>query len=229
MILKMMIGILCVGLFSIAQAESFLITDASQIYDVRIDVACEEDKCCGEAKIVLYQKGKTKVFQQFTSEDLNFYLPEDRQPTVGETPMYGYQSGLMFGDFNFDGTEDIAIRSGNNGPYNGPSYAVYVYHKNRNKFVFSQELTDLTFENLGMFQVDPKRQRIITFSKGGCCYHAKREYAVLPKKGLVLLSESIEDAMRGDDQVAIIQRDLIRGRWKETVKLYPLKDIYPDN
>ena len=64
--------------------------------------------------------------------------------------------------FNFKGSEDLAIRNGYEGPYDGPSYDVYVFHKTKNKFVSSEDLSALTYENLGMFDVNSKRKRMIT-------------------------------------------------------------------
>ncbi|MFN3021324.1 XAC2610-related protein [Chryseobacterium sp. TY3] len=76
---------------------------------------------------------------------------------------------LVLGQFNFDGSEDVAVRNGNAGSYGGPIYSVYVYNLTKMRFVFSQELADLTFETLGMFDTDNDRKPIITYAKSGCC------------------------------------------------------------
>lgn len=69
--------------------------------------------------------------------------------------------------FNFKGSEDLAICNGHEGPYGGPPYDMYVFHKTKNKFVSSEDLSALTYENLDMFEVDSKRKRMITHAKEG--------------------------------------------------------------
>ena len=110
------------------------------------------------------------------------------------------------------------------GSYGGPTYDVYVYHKTKKKFVLSEDLSNLT---LGMFYVDHEHQRLITMNKRGCCVHMTDEYQVIPKKGLILVREYIEDATFavGEDRVKVTERNLIHGKWQEKVNYY-LSDEY---
>ncbi|MFT4021422.1 MAG: hypothetical protein QM666_07895 [Acinetobacter sp.] len=208
-------------------AQLFEIKDGSKLYDVQIDVQCEKDSCDGKASITLFKKGNKQIFQQFHSDELTMYLNKQYQPSVNVVQLYGEQSPLIFEDFNFDGTEDLAILIGNYGAYGGPVYDVYVFNKTSKKFVFSSELSNLTEENLGMFYVDAKRKRIITFNKSGCCYHISSEYSVVPRKGLRLVREFIEDA-QGGEVVLVKDRNLIKGKWVEKVKKYPISQYYKD-
>ena len=167
------------------------------------------------------------MFQILSSDDLYFSLDVSNSPSVNVVELYGEQSPLIFDDFNFDGTEDLAIRNGNYGSYGGPVYDIYVFNQSKNKFVLSQELSVLTQENLGMFELDKKRKRIITFNKSGCCYHIRSEYQVVPRKGLLLVREFIEDATSPQgDQVEVTDRNLVNGRWKEKTKYYPTAKYY---
>lgn len=210
-------------------AQIFEIKKASKLYDVAIDVPCDQNQCGGKAKIDLYQKGKTKKFQSFSSADLTTYLGKDFKPSVNVVQLYGEQSPLIFDDFNFDGQEDIAIRNGNEGAYSGPTYDIYVFNRTRNKFVFSDELSALTHENLGMFKLDADEKRILTFNKSGCCYHIRSEYVVVPQKGLRLVKEFVEDAtVAAGDKVKVTERTLNKGRWVENTKYYPIKQYYKD-
>lgn len=134
---------------------------------------------------------------------------------------------MIFDDFNFDGSEDLAIRNGNQSGYGGPSYDVYVYNSTRKQFVLSNELTALAYENLGMFQTDHKRKRIITFAKSGCCWHITTEYTVVPKKGLQKVYEMEEDAMDGE-YVTVTTRNLINNKWASQSKKYKIKDYYKE-
>ena len=222
--------LLCMLIFYITQnlyAQIFEIKDGSQIYDAHINVECNKDQCDGKAEVGLYKKASKQVFQRFNSEELTMYLDENFQPSVNVVQLYDEQSPFIFQDFNFDGTEDLAIRNGNYGAYGGPVYDIYVFNKTRQKFVFSEELSALTQENLGMFEVNSEQKRLITFNKSGCCYHIRSEYKILPQKGLLLVREFIEDA-QGGEQVKVIDRNLIRGKWVEKIKKYPIDQYYVD-
>ena len=207
-------------------AQVFEIKNASKHYAVKITTECSQSACDGQAKIDLHPKNKTRKVQRFSSDDLSMDLDENFKPSVNVVQLYGEQSAVIFADFNFDGSEDMAIRNGNYGAYGGPTYDVYVFHQTKNKFVLSQELSTLTHENLGMFQIDPQRKRIITFNKSGCCYHIRSEYGVIPKQGLRLVKEFIEDATAVEGKVKVVERTLNRGRWQEQTRYYALDEYY---
>ena len=210
---------------SLGQNE-FIINDGSDIYDAKISVdKCSEDNCEGKGTIKLFDKKTDKLFQTFVSDDLYFFFDNSGNPTVNIIQLYNEQSPLIFEDFNFDGSEDLAIRNGNNSGYGGPSYDVYVYHRNKKKFVVSDELTQLAYENLGMFQTDHERKRIITFQKSGCCWHITTEYSVVPKKGLVKVFELEEDA-QGGEFVIVTTRELINDKWISKEEIFKLDDYY---
>jgi hypothetical protein len=210
---------------SLGQNE-FIINDGSDIYDAKISVdKCSEDNCEGKGTIKLFDKKTEKLFQTFISDDLYFFFDNSGNPTVNIIQLYNEQSPLIFEDFNFDGSEDLAIRNGNNSGYGGPSYDVYVYHQNKKKFVPSEELTQLAYENLGMFQTDRERKRIITFQKSGCCWHIMTEYTVVPKKGLVKVYELEEDA-QGGEFVIVTTRELVNDKWIIKEETFKLDDYY---
>jgi hypothetical protein len=212
-----------------SHAATFQIQNGSKLYNAKLAVeTCIKDECSGAGKILLYKKGNQQVFQTLTSENLYFYLDKKQQPSVNVIQLYNEQSPLIFEDFNFDRQQDLAIRNGNEGSYGGPSYDVYVFNKTRQQFVFSSELTELAYDNLGMFQTDAKRKRLITFAKSGCCFHMTSEYAVIPNKGLKLVYELTEDAMGGGEQVEVTTKiyNLNSRTWRKTVKKFPLDQYY---
>lgn len=212
-----------------SHAQIFEIKNGSKNYDAKIDVECEQDQCGGKAKITLYQKGTKYEVQSFDSDELTMYLDKNFKPSVNVIQLYNEQSPLIFDDFNFDGAEDLAIRNGNYGSYGGPVYDIYVFNKTKKKFVFSDELSNLTQENLGMFQIDHDKKRIITFNKSGCCYHITSEYIVVPNKGLVLVHDFEEDATSvQDEKVKVTERNLVNGKWKEKTKYYPIDQYYKE-
>ena len=208
--------------------KKFVVKNGSKIYDAVIAVAnCEEGTCSGKGTVTLTRKSDKSVLQVLKSDDLYFDVDSASGPSVNTVELYGEQSPLIFDDFNFDGSEDLAIRNGNNGGYGGPSYDVYVFNITSKKFVLSKKLTELVTENLGMFQVDKKRQRLITYSKSGCCWHLTSEYAVIPGKGLQKVAETEEDATQGDGETVIVtHRTFVNNKWVEKVKKYKTKDYY---
>lgn len=209
--------------------RSFTVAQGSARYSATITVAgCPDDHCEGAGTIKLYHKQTKQLVQTFTSEDLSFYLDAPkRQPTVNTVELYGEQSPLIFGDFNFDGSEDLAIRNGNHSGYGGPSYDVYVYASRSRRFIRSAELTALASDNLGMFQVDKARKRLITFQKDGCCWHLTTEYEVVPGQGLSEVMTLEEDA-RGGENVLVKTRRKTNGRWTSTTRTYPIKQYYKE-
>ena len=218
--LSMVLLLFCSPAFA---QEKFDIKDASKDYDMKIEVAkCDNNICEGKATFMLLKKGETKPFQIFRLADTSFMLEENSRPLVNKTMLYDEQSAFNFGDYNFDGTEDLALCDGTNGGYGMPSYQVYLFSPRTKKFVNSPALTRLAQgEYLGMFEVDVQKKVLRTFGKSGCCFHFKGEFSVVnnrPKKVL----EIIEDATIPDEQkVKVTTKKLVNGRWRTTVKYAP--------
>lgn len=218
--MKLSISILLLQLLTIGSSaqQKFSLDNASKKYSVVILVdTCYEGTCEGKGIIKLADKNTRQLFQTFTSGNLYFFLDSTQRPSFNINELYDEQSPLIFDDFNFDGSEDLAIRNGNNSGYGGPSYDIYVYNKTRKQFVRSKELTKLASENLGMFQTDHKKKRLVTFQKSGCCWHATNEYEVIPRKGLIKVYELTEDESNGKF-VIVTTRKLINNKWTKTVK-----------
>jgi len=213
---------------AVVAQNQFDLKEASKNFDVKMNVEhCDKDECEGKATIELVERNTSKSFQTFTSDNLNFYLNKDQKPTANIIQLYNEQSPLIFDDFNFDGTEDMARRNGNESSYGGPSYDVYVFNSTRKKFVLSEELTALAYENLGMFNTDSERKRLITYSKSGCCWHLTTEYSVLPQRGLFKVYELEEDAT-GGEKVKVTRKEFIDDQWKTNIKTYPINEYYKD-
>lgn len=226
--MKKPIGFLLITLSQLYLAQSnYIIKDGSERFDAHITVqSCDGDDCSGKGIVKLIDKKTNKLFQTLESDDLTLYLDKDQKPTVNVIQLYNEQSPLIFDDFNFDGSEDIAVRNGNQSGYGGPSYDVYVFNSTKKQFVPSSELTSLAYENLGMFQTDHERKRLITFAKSGCCWHITTEYAVIPKKGLQKVYEMEEDATGAGEFVEVTTRNLINNKWVNKVKKYKIDDYY---
>ncbi|QPH41051.1 XAC2610-related protein [Pedobacter endophyticus] len=215
------------ALYSSAQYK-FLANNCSNQYDVKVFVAnCESRMCGGKATLILYDKITGKEIETFHSLDLDFNLTDKQNEKLGWIELGKYQSPLVFGDFNFDGYEDMAIRNGSNGAYSSPSFDVYLSAANQ-KFELNAELTKLASENLGMFDVDKKRKELVIHLKSGCCYQQSISYQFFSKNKLTEVSSVIEDSSIGDD-VTVITRRLIDGKMQKKVEKFKIKDYYTDN
>lgn len=222
--------IICGALFISFNATAqfkFLSNNTSNEYNAKLFVAdCNNGHCEGKSTIMLYDKISGEEIQTFSSIDLNFSLTDKQDARIGWIDLGKYQSPLIFGDFNFDGVEDLAIRNGNNGAYASPSYDVYLSSKNR-KFVLDKNFTKLASENLGMFNIDRKKKQISVEEKSGCCYHKTTSYTVDAKKGLTEVASVIEDSSIGDD-VTVITQKLIGGKMQKTIQKFKTKDYYAE-
>jgi hypothetical protein len=207
-------------------AFEFLINDASEQFDVCVQISnCETDRCEGKASVQLFRKHAKKPFQTLNFNNLILELDSAGKAMSNYAQVYGYyNSGLVFEDFNFDGVQDLAVRTGNMGAYNAPSYDVFLYSKRAAKFLLNRALTDLASQNLGLFSVDSGTKTISSFTKSGCCWHEVTRYAM---KRNHLRKEYIwtEDATV-DDSVRVTVETLEKGKWKRTFATFPASEYY---
>ena len=222
--------IICAALlisFNASAQFKFLSNNTSNEYNAKLFVAdCTDGHCEGKATIILYDKISEEEIQTFHSADLDFSLTAKQDARIGWLDLGKYQSPLIFGDFNFDGAEDVAIRNGNNGAYASPSYDVYLAGKGK-KFILEKALTKLASENLGMFDVNRKKKQLSTEQKSGYCFHKTTSYAFDVKKGITEVGSVIEDSSIGDD-VTVITQKLIGGKMQKTIQKFNAKDYYAE-
>ncbi len=144
----------------------------------------------------LYDKKTGKLVFSEQAFDNVFNSDYNASTTVSvnikELP-YGEQSVLIFEDFNFDGIEDIALRSGYFSCYGGPSYNVYLASKKG--FEINESFTELASSNCGMFAVDYDKKQLSTMTKSGCCWHEFSTYVV--ENNTPVPIEIIEEAYTG--------------------------------
>ena len=211
--------------------QTFKINSSSAAYDieVKIDKCDEETKrtspylCTGPGRVSIYRKGLAVPLQVLNLKNLEVnqdQLAYNSETNKRERKLYDDAFSFIFGDFNFDGHEDLAICTGRNGGYGGPSYSVYVYDVKSKQFVENLRLSKLTEGGyLGLFFVEPKKSRLVAHSKSGCCYHETEVYRVVSNKP-VLVERVIEEATGSDDTgyvVVVTTRKLVRGKWVKRV------------
>lgn len=132
--------------------ETFNLKSSSTKYDleVRID-RCDEDRrkddastCSGPGRVSIYDKGATAPFQILMFKNLEVnkeQLAYNSDVDKSARKLYDDEYSFIFGDFNFDGTEDLAICNGREGGYGAPSYNVYLYNVTSQKFVENIKLS----------------------------------------------------------------------------------------
>ncbi|AZB10541.1 hypothetical protein EG344_17750 [Chryseobacterium sp. G0162] len=211
----MLLGPLCFGQYQ------FEVKEASKNYNAIIHIDnCFDDQCMDKGTVEVFDNKNSKV-QSFTSDNLVLKLGKGQRLERGKViALTNEQSPVIFGDFNFDGTEDLAIRNGNMGNYSSASYDVYVFNSTRMSFVKSKELTELGSDNFDFFETDPVRKRLIAFGKSGCCNFFTTEYEVIPNKGLDKVLEKEEDESE-DGYVKVIIKEKKNNKWTTRTKVYP--------
>ena len=169
------------------------------------------------ATITLRDKASGAVLQRIESaEAFALFKP-------GSNELAADQNLLLFGDFNFDGEQDLAVRNGNYGGYAEPSYDIYLSDPESPTLVLSKAFSALTREpNLGLFGVDAASQRLITHSKSGCCWRQTGTWQIQDNQPL-MIAETIKVAQRPLEATPLMprgytditQRDLDNGQWAE--------------
>lgn len=86
------------------------------------------------------------------------------------------------------------------------------------------EFSELIDDNLGMFEVDHHRKRLVTYSKSGCCWHLKTEYKVNPGNKLEKSYELEESERTGGKLIDVIESKKINNKWVEKVKIYSVQE-----
>jgi hypothetical protein len=214
-VFSVLIALFC-AVHSPAQ-NRFRLTDASKIVNVEIDVGtCTEGSSgrCGPLKVTFFRKKASSPFQTVRLAHTDMWGPV---PTANVTNRYDDQSVINFGDFNFDGIEDVAICDGTDGGYGMPSYRVYLYSKPAKRFIYSRLLTRMNMGGLGMFEIDRKKKMLFVFTKDSCCWHQTQGFDIhrgRPRK----IYELIEDGTNIDKGLEITTGKLINGNWRTWVK-----------
>lgn len=200
-----------------------VINSASKQWDFVLSVAgCNTDTsyptCEGPGMLDIFAKGSGKLVQQLPAENIFIELDNKGKATTNLIEMYGdNNSGLVIDDINFDGHDDIALRTGNEGAYGGPSYAIFLYQPDSKTFVENAALTQLGSENLGLFGVDSETKTLTTFTKSGCCWHQSSIWKIEQNKP-ELIEEITEEADISADQptLLITTRKWVDGAWQTT-------------
>ena len=232
--------VLAFGVLSIIWKDRMKETQTSEqvvstrIFEIKRDnytfkVSFQVTDPCQSASENCAEKGTINVFkdntflQQIKSNDLSVAFDKINQTEAKEVALYDESAPIIFDDFNFDGSKDLAIRDGNNSGYGGPSYDIYLYDKNSGVFIFNKDFTDLATNYLGMFNIDNNNKEIITLQKSGCCIHYTEKWRIVSN----VLQKFYDETVQGGLFDVITQKDLVNGEWKEKTWA-EIKDNFED-
>jgi hypothetical protein len=197
--------------------QTFLIKNASKIYDVKIKIeSCEDDICDDKAVVYLMKKNQARIFQTFRMNEMYVRLDTGKKPDGKPLEVDNDKiSGISFEDYNFDGILDLAVSNGYNKPYGGISYDVFLFDKAKNKFVKHEGLTGLETENVTV-EIKKKQRIIEAMTKSGCCWNQTARYRLV-KNRLVKFYVYTEE-YNSSDEAVITTETLVGKRWKKTSK-----------
>lgn len=204
--------------FAAFGGQTFIIKDASKIYDIKITVdKCSDEVCNEKGTVYLMKKNQTQVFQTFEMEEM--YLHLDSSVALDKNIVEVKRDkiwGIALFDYNFDGIADLSIGNGYYRPYGGTSYDVFLFDKAKNKFVKHKGLTEIETENVSV-DVNKKQKYIEAMTKSGCCWHQITRYRM---NGTRLVKFYVYTEEWADsDNAEITTERLVDKRWiKKTVK-----------
>lgn len=136
----------------------------------------------------VFSPGWVGVFNKKTNQQLikveaeeltHFGVEGETKANIVQRP-YGFQSNIIYDDFNFDGEKDFALMDGQMSCYHGPSFSIYL--ATNTGFQFSKAFTKLAHDYCGMFGVDSDTKTLSTMTKSGCCWHQYSTYKVKNNK-----------------------------------------------
>lgn len=169
---------------------------------------------CEEPGVVyISKKGQTTPMFITTMNNIILSLHKTEAASGNKPVTYGTDWTVRVADFNFDGEEDIAVFNGNNGPYKSDTYDIYLKLPGQDNFQFSQELTGLSYDSLGLFKVDKKRRRLISAEKTGYTYSALTEYQVIDNKPVPTIKK-IDDGHFDEKYRYFYEDHWVNGDWK---------------
>ncbi len=191
---------------------TFTIDDFSEQYIGKVFVA-DTSQVASKGWVGIYDKKTGEELIKLHSDVLvGHYQNSTLTANMAELP-YGEHSIIMYNDYNFDGIKDFALMDGDYGCYCMPSFSVFLATKDG--FRKSEEFTELTYGNCGMFDIDYDNKTIATNTKSGCCWHQYWLFKVKYNKPYpikVVTEKHIDYA----PAIMYTEENLVNGKMEET-------------
>ncbi|MFK3774562.1 XAC2610-related protein [Pseudomonas sp. NPDC089406] len=211
---------------AMAAPKSFALVDPSGQYlvEVLFPEVPQDPQTLAQALITLRDRQSLEPLQQLQTQMDS--LPDEDPESVNDW-LSGPYGLLSFGDFNFDGRQDVAIRDATQVMLTGNyRYTVYLQDEQQAHWVQHNELTALARETvLGMFDVDTANRQLVVLTNRGCCASRSARWQFTDGK-LVQHSSVTQEEIPADldgRQVSMPPGYLMRtrgawqdGQWRET-------------
>lgn len=198
--------------------QQYQIQDFSDDYYAIIKSTAEVDNETNSIVEIRDTKTKNILISQPADIDIEYELDNSKEHQLEDkisanivSLPYGESSVLIYDDFNFDNTPDLAIRDGRNGCYGGPSYQVYL--KQAKTFVHSESFTELAQGNCGFFDIDESTQTLHTMTKSGAAWHQYSDYKVINNKPVAV--RIIEEEYNSKGFISILEKIRFNGKMVE--------------
>lgn len=172
---------------------------------------CQSSHCSGSGHIILHKDG---FRQRIDSKHLVLKNPPPPGSTLNAEDS---RALLVMDDFNFDGRVDAAVRNGNHSLNHSPSYDIHTQHPG-GQFAFDEDLSELALYGTGLFEVDARRQVLVTTAKSGCCFRTFEEWKIFPDEGWQEVGRRTWDGFRSEDYALITEEKLVKGRWEDNIR-----------
>lgn len=172
--------------------QTFSISDFSPRYTAHIKVLDDpnnlDEEQLADITIVDVSNNNTLIH---TNARLNVEYDLKNEETKKSNVLdgiFGFQSIIIFDDFNCDGEKDIAVKTGYLGCYGAPSYNIYMGN-NKGGFDYNQVFSDLTQHFCGFFTYSCDTKTIETVNKEGSIWHQFQTYNLV--NGLPVLAKQV--------------------------------------
>lgn len=176
---------------------------ASKLYDFRLEASAAGSRCGDEVgdppgRLTIFRKGTRKVVQRVRLASLS-------QRALGSDD----DSPILVDDFDFDGHEDLAVHTGDSGPYGSATYGVFLFVPASGTFVHAPAWSRLAEESLAPLRADAARRRLVVASKSGCCVHWVEEHEV--RGGVPRLVKRETEELDSEDRCVLTVETRRRG------------------
>jgi hypothetical protein len=153
-----------------ATTPSYDLRQVSSLFDFRLEAGpaptpASDDVTGPPGRLTIFRKGTTEIVQTVPIASLSEHALDPR-----------YEPSLLVEDYDFDGHEDLALHTGDAGPYGAPTYSVFLYAPATRTFTLSRALSELAATSIVPMRADAARKRLMIESKSGCCIHWGEEH-----------------------------------------------------
>lgn len=213
---------------AMAEPRSFAVTDPSGqfLLEVLFAELPKEPEHLAPVLITVRDRQTLETLQQLQTQ-------MDDPPEPGAEGTSDWLSGpygvLNFGDFNFDGRQDVAIRDASEvmeiGTYR---YNVYLQDAQQRTWALHPALTELARDTpLGLFQLDSATRTLRVQTQRGCCWRRDANWQF--KGGELLLASAVteEEIPPNESQGTSMPRGYVQrtrgalhdGTWQEQTRI----------